>query len=150
MPDTPKEPAFKKGDRAKRTCDSDCTRIRKCRSYDRTGTGKEVEVDRMNPLVHGCYDVVDKNGIQSTCPRDRLAKVEETPAYWGISQDEARKPPAKPLPVPEEKKCDPAIASVGDFGYGVACSFVTCHANLGEDHSSSCPKTGPFNPEVIE
>lgn len=146
MPNTLKAPAFKKGDKAKKTCGSDCMRSRKCDMFSSISrfTAVKVEVDRMNPRVLGCYDVVDIKGFTTTCPRDRLEKIEEKSAYWGPSQDEPMRPMEKPQPVSEAKKVDPVVAGVGDFGYGPACSFSTCHAMRNENHSASCPKEGKF------
>lgn len=142
---------LKDGDKAKRRCVYGCTQRKRCGSsrLDQGGETSAVEINRMNPIVHGCYDVTDKNGIVTTCPRENLEKIEEKKPYWGQSQSEPEKPAAKPLPVPEAKKCDPATAGVKDFGYGPACSFPKCHAMKNEDHSVKCPKDGQFNPEVI-
>jgi hypothetical protein len=156
MPNTPKVPAFKKGDRAKRTCGNNCARARKCEMFHNIPTrftAVEVEIDRLNPLVHGCYDVVDKEGTSTTCPRSHLEKIEEKAPYWGTSQNDPVKPKTTDIDdLKRESKTeqrDPVVAGVADFGYGPACSFPKCHAMMGEDHSIRCPKKGPFDPEAI-
>jgi hypothetical protein len=141
---------LKKGDKAKRMCGSNCMRARKCEMFSHVSrhTAVPVVVDRLNPMVQGCYDVHDKNGFKTTCPRDHLEKVKASTPYWGMSQHDEPEPKPKPVkkPTPVEPGVLVPTAGIDDFGYGPACSFPTCHAMQNENHSSSCPKEGPFDP----
>jgi len=133
---------LKPKDMVERSC-HECVRSHRCNPglYNKTrGT-----IKRVNPFVDKGFDVEGPYGSTGTattkCSSGNLKKIEKEPApYWGISQN--KPPQAEQRPEPKVETLEPAIAvpTVGNFGYGPACSL--CRATKGEDHAVICQLEG--------
>jgi len=133
---------LKPKDTVKRSCQG-CLRRHRCNPglFDKS----QGTIRRINPFVDKGFDVEGPYSNMGTavtkCSGENLKKIEKEPVpYWGIHQNDPIKPDSKPGPVAEAPSPATAAPTIGDFGYGSACSL--CRATQGENHASSCQLEG--------